>query len=61
MEVVYNYNSFNELSTEICVLSNTKDINVKALNILTKANAPKAMIKYISCDISCKYCFEGRK
>ena len=59
MEVLYNYNSVNDLSTKLCVPSCTEDVNVKALNILTKTNEPKTMIKYILCD--CKYYFYGKK
>ena len=32
------------------VLSKTKDINVKAFNIITRINEPKTLIKHISCD-----------
>ena len=56
---MYSYNSVNDLSTKICVPSNTKDVNIKALNVLTETNEPKTMIKYILCD--CKYYFDGRK
>ena len=32
------------------VISKTKDINVKAFNIITRINEPKTLIKHISCD-----------
>ena len=33
-----NYNATNDLSTKICVQSKTKDVNVKAFNIVPKSN-----------------------
>ena len=32
-----------------------KDINVKAFNMITKANDSKAMAEQISCDLKCKF------
>ena len=37
--------SCNVLSSKICVLKETKDINVKALNMLTNKNEAKTMKK----------------
>ena len=39
--------SFNFLSPKICVLKETKDINLKAFNMLTNKNEAKTMIKHI--------------
>ena len=37
------------------VLKKTKDINVKAFNMITNKNEAKTMIKHISCDCKCKF------
>ena len=39
--------SFNFLSPKICVTKETKDINLKAFNMLTNKNEAKTMIKHI--------------
>ena len=39
---------------KICVPKETKDINVKALNMIKNKNEAKAMAKYTSCDCKCK-------
>ena len=49
--------SCNVLSPKICVPKETKDINVKAFNIITNKNEAKATIEYMSCD--CKYKFNS--
>ena len=49
--------SCNVLSPKICVPKETKDINVKAFNMITNKNEAKAMTEYISCD--CKYKFNS--
>ena len=49
--------SCNVLSTKICVPKETKDIYVKAFNIITNKNKAKAMTEHISCD--CKYKFKS--
>ena len=48
-------NSGNDLSSQICVLSKTKDINVKAFNIITRINEAKTLVKHISCDCICNF------
>ena len=40
----------NVLSPKRCVSKETKDIYVKAFNMVTNKNAAKTMIEYISCD-----------
>ena len=40
--------SCNVLSPKICVPEETKDINVKAFNMITNKNEVKAMAKHIS-------------
>ena len=42
--------SCNVLSPKICVPKETKDINVKAFNMITYKNEAKAMAKHISCN-----------
>ena len=45
----------NVLSPKICVPKETKDINVKAFNMITNKNEAKAMTEHISCDCKCKF------
>ena len=37
------------------VPSKTKEVNVKAFNIITRTNKAKTMIKHISCDCKCRF------
>ena len=48
-------NSGNDLSTKICVLSETEDRNVNAFNIIANKNEAKTLLKHISCDFKCKF------
>ena len=45
----------NVLSTKKCVPRETKDINVKAFNMITNKDEAKAMAEHISCDCKCKF------
>ena len=45
-----SYNAFNVLSTKIYVLSETKDVNM-----ITRINKSKTLVKHISCDYKCKF------
>ena len=47
--------SCNVLSPKICVPKETKDINVKAFNMITSKDEAKALIEHISCDCKCKF------
>ena len=47
--------SCNVLSSKICVPKETKDINVKAFNMITNKDETKAMTEHISCDCKCKF------
>ena len=47
--------SYNVLSPKICVQKETKDINVKAFNMITNKDEAKAMTEHISCDCKCKF------
>ena len=39
---------------KICIPKKTKDINVKAFNLITNKNEAKTMAEHISCDCKCK-------
>ena len=45
----------NVLSPKICFPKETKDINVKAFNVITNKDEAKAMTEHISCDCKCKF------
>ena len=47
--------SCNVLSPKICVPKETKDISVKAFNMIRNKNEAKTMTKQISCDCKCKF------
>ena len=47
--------SCNVLSPKICVPKETKDINVKAFNMITNKDEAKAMTEHTSCDFKCKF------
>ena len=47
--------SCNVLSPKICVSKETKDINVKALDMIANKNEAKAITEHISCDCKCKF------
>ena len=46
--------SCNVLSLKICVVSGTKDINVKVFNIAANKNEAKVLAEHILCDYKCK-------
>ena len=45
----------DDISLEICVLSETKNANVKVVNMITRVNEIKILLKCISCDCKCKF------
>ena len=45
----------NVLSPKACVPKGTRDVNVKAFNMITDKDEAKAMTKHISCDCKCKF------
>ena len=47
--------SCNVLSPKICLLKETKDINVKTFNIITNKNEAKTIAKHVSCEYKCKF------
>ena len=50
----WSCNAGNDLFTKICLLSKTKHIIVKALNIITRIKEAKTLIKHISFDCKCQ-------
>ena len=46
-------NVADDLSAKICFPSETKDVNIKVFNIITKTNEAKALLKDISCNCYC--------
>ena len=38
-----------------CVPSEIKDINVEVFNTITRINKAKTLLKFISCDCTCKF------
>ena len=44
-----------DLSTKICVLSETKYVNVKVFHKITRKNEVKTLVEHISCDCKCKF------
>ena len=47
----------NVLSPKICIPKETKDINVKASNMIINNDEAKAMAEHLSCD--CKFKFNS--
>ena len=47
--------SYNVLSPKLCIPKETKDINVKAFNMITNKNEAKAMAEHVSFDCKCKF------
>ena len=48
-------NVADDLSTKICVPSETKKRNNKVFNRITSINEAKTLVKHISCDCKCKF------
>ena len=46
------------LSTNICVSSKTKDLDIKVFNLKKRINEAKKLVKLVSCD--CKFKFNGK-
>ena len=47
-------NVIDYLSTKICAPSETKDVNVKVFNMITRIKEVETFVKHISCDCKCK-------
>ena len=47
--------SCDVLSPKICVPKETKDINVKAFNMIANKNEAKTTTEHISCDRKCEF------
>ena len=41
-----NFNAVDDLSTKICVPSETKKVNVKVFKMITRINEVKTLVKY---------------
>ena len=48
-------NAVGDKSTKVYVASETKDINIKEFNMITRINEAKTFTKHISCDCKCKF------
>ena len=48
-------NVVDDLSAKICVRSKKKYVHVKAVNMITRINEAKTLMKHISCDCKCKF------
>ena len=48
-------NAVDDLFTKICVPSETKDVDVRLFNMITKINETKTSVEHISCDCKCKF------
>ena len=48
-------NAVEDLSMQIYVPSETKDINIKVFNMTTIINESKTLTRHISCDCKCKF------
>ena len=48
-------NDVDDLTTKMCVPSETKDVNVKVFNTITRINEVKTFIKHTSCASKCKF------
>ena len=46
-------NAADDLSAKICFPIETKDVNIKVFNIITKTNEAKELLKDISCNCYC--------
>ena len=51
----WSFNFFDDLSTKLCVPSETKYVNGKVFNMITRINKVKILVKHISCDFKCKF------
>ena len=45
----------DDLSPEVFVLSEAKDVNIKVPNIITNRNKATTLVKHISYDCKCKF------
>ena len=48
-------NTVDDLCTEVCIPSETKDVNVKVFNMKTRINEAKTFAKHISCNCKCNF------
>ena len=48
-------NTLNKLSSRVCVLNETEDLNLHAFNMITGINESRILTKHISCKCECKF------
>ena len=48
-------NTLDDLSSRVCVLNETENLNVHVFNIITGINESRTLTKYISCECKCKF------
>ena len=53
------YNTFDDLSSRICVPNITENVNINVFDMITRINESSALTKHISCKFKCQ--FDGRK
>ena len=49
-----SFNTLNDLSTKVCVPSETKDLNLSVFNMITGINESKTLTKHVLCEFKCK-------
>ena len=47
--------TLDDLSSEVCVLNETGDLNFCVFNMITWINESKTLAKYVSCKCKCKF------
>ena len=52
------FNNSNDLSSKVCILNKTEDLNLSVFNMITGINEPEPLTKHISCECKCK--FDGK-
>ena len=52
---VASFNTFNDLSNEVCAPNETEDLNVSVCNMITVIHESKILTKHTSCKCKCKF------
>ena len=52
-------NTLNNLSNIVFVLNETRHLNLRVINMITRINASKTLAKYILCECKCR--LDGKK
>ena len=56
---VGSYNTLNDLSTKVCVLNKTEDLNLSVFNMIPRINELKTLAKHRSCECKCNFLIEN--